>query len=86
MSISLTDNQHMSIDEGSVPNLKDLLLPRQPNQQQQDYINKIDMIKNILAEKLRRNLQSSFFLPVMVGGASAGGPTASANGMLLNMQ
>lgn len=85
MSISLHDSQNMmpSIDEGSVPNLKDLLLSRSATALgQQDYINRIDQIKNILAEKLRKNLQSSCFLPVMV----AGNTTAPTTTGMLNMQ
>ena len=38
----------------------------------QDFMNRVDVIKTILAEKLRRNLQSSCMLPIMATGVIAG--------------
>ena len=58
----------MQISDDNIPNLKDLLLSSQslnrgPMNAQQDFMNRVDTIKTILAEKLRRNLQSSCMLP-----------------------
>ena len=72
MNLTISD-AHLQISEDNIPNLKDLLLSSQamnraPMNAQQDFMNRVDTIKNILAEKLRRNLQSSCMLPIMVSG------------------
>ena len=63
----------MQISDDNIPNLKDLLLSSQslnrgPMNAQQDFMNRVDTIKTILAEKLRSNLQSSCMLPIMATG------------------
>ena len=63
----------MQISDDNIPNLKDLLLSSQslsraPMNAQQDFMNRVETIKSILAEKLRRNLQSSCMLPIMATG------------------
>jgi hypothetical protein len=67
----------MQISDDNIPNLKDLLLSSQalnrtPMNAQQDFMNRVDTIKTILAEKLRRNLQSSCMLPIMATGVLNG--------------
>ena len=63
----------MQICDDNIPNLKDLLLSSQslsraPMNAQQDFMNRVETIKSILAEKLRKNLQSSCMLPIMATG------------------
>ena len=78
MSLTLSD-ANMQISEDNIPNLKDLLLSSQAlsgsnraPMNQQDFMNRVDIIKNILAEKLRRNLQSSCMLPIMASAVITG--------------